>query len=698
MSVPPAAPPTLDVAALRPGERVEEYEIQQVLGGGGFGITYLARDTHLDLPVALKEYYPGELVARGPDGRVTPRTREGEAHHGFELGLQRFVDEARALATFRHPNIVRVLRYFRALGTAFIVMEYESGESLKRWLPHHGPLDEAGLLSIVLPLLDGLEAVHGAGFLHRDIKPDNIYVRADGSPVLLDFGAARRVLADGEMTNIVSPGFAPFEQYHSQGEQGPWTDIYSLGAVMYWMVTGRKPLEAAARIQSDGMQSAAALADTTLFSQSLLQAIEWSLQPTQKRRPQSVSQLRATLHASDATRVLPPPPPPPPAPEVPTARGELDVNALQRRTLLCTILFLDLVGYSARSVDDQVQVKRRLNELISRALTPVADEARLIIDTGDGAAVCFLEDPEEALDAALLLRDLVEQRYGNTLPVRVGLHMGPVRIVRDLNQQVNVVGDGINVAQRVMDFAQSNQILVSRAYHDVISRITDDRARMFRYLGPHQDKHGRIHELHMLRAHSSLPPARCAEDGDRTLPLPRPPTAPLDTQAVEDMAADLARRIGPLARVLVAKARRHAHSIADLREALAPLLDDPDEREAFLQAGSAITSPRSRPATDPAAPPREVTRTLPSSPTGPTGPSSPSAPSAGQRWPPQVLEALEQALTQHIGPLARMLVRRQAAVARDPQELAALLAEQVHPPAQREAFRQRALRLLAQTL
>lgn len=133
-------------------------------------------------------------------------------------------------------------------------MEYESGDPLKRWLPLNAPLGQGAVLSVILPLLDGLDAVHRAGFLHRDIKPDNIYVRADGTPVLLDFGAARRVTANQDMTNIVSPGFAPFEQYHSQGHQGPWTDIYSLGAVMYWMTTGRKPIESASRVKTDGMR------------------------------------------------------------------------------------------------------------------------------------------------------------------------------------------------------------------------------------------------------------------------------------------------------------------------------------------------------------------------------------------------------------------------------------------------------------
>src|SRR3954471_21329847 len=251
----PPGPPANegDAASLPPGLALADYVIDRPLGGGGFGITYLARDSNLQLPVAIKEYFPSEWVARAPDNAVRVRSSNPEHQEQYDWGLERFLDEARALATFRHPNIVRVLRYFRANGTAYIVMEYESGLPLKRWVPQNMPLSQKTLLSVIYPLLDGLEAVHNSGFLHRDIKPDNIYVRADGTPVLLDFGAARRVTANKDLTNIVSPGFAPFEQYHSHGNQGPWTDIYSLGAVMYWMTTGKKPIESAARVKVDGM-------------------------------------------------------------------------------------------------------------------------------------------------------------------------------------------------------------------------------------------------------------------------------------------------------------------------------------------------------------------------------------------------------------------------------------------------------------
>ena len=143
--------------------------------------------------------------------------------------------------------------------------------------------------------------MHKAGFLHRDIKPDNIYVRADGTPVLLDFGAARRVNSNRDMTNIVSPGFAPFEQYHSQGNQGPWTDVYSIGAVMYWMVTGKKPMESASRVKTDGMLPASSLAEASTFGLPLLRAIEWAMTPDEARRPQTVALFRDAIQGPEVT-------------------------------------------------------------------------------------------------------------------------------------------------------------------------------------------------------------------------------------------------------------------------------------------------------------------------------------------------------------------------------------------------------------
>ena len=176
-----------------------------------------------------------------------------------------------------------------------MVMEFVSGQPLGEWIRSRRPLGQGAVLGIAGPLLDGLEVVHSAGYLHRDIKPSNIFIREDGSPVLLDFGSARSTSSGGELTAIVTPGYAPIEQYHSQGQQGPWSDLYALGGVLYWMITGKRPVEAVARVRQDMLPPAAQAADRNRYSADLLAAIDWALTPHEERRPQSVPDLRSAL-------------------------------------------------------------------------------------------------------------------------------------------------------------------------------------------------------------------------------------------------------------------------------------------------------------------------------------------------------------------------------------------------------------------
>lgn len=274
------------LSALPQGHQLSEYRIERVLGIGGFGVTYLATDTNLNLPVALKEYLPKQIAMRRDDGAVTASSEDERPT--FEWGLARFLDEARTLAAFRHPNIVRVMRFFQANDTAYMVMEFVQGATLSEWIKPRRPLPPAILLSLIRPIAEGLDIVHGAGFLHRDIKPGNIFIRDDGSPVLLDFGAARAQSSGGEMTALVSPGYAPLEQYSQSSEQGPWSDLYALGGVMYWMVTGEKPVDATTRVRIDPQLPALDVADRDLYPETLLRAIDWALAPNEAERPQSV--------------------------------------------------------------------------------------------------------------------------------------------------------------------------------------------------------------------------------------------------------------------------------------------------------------------------------------------------------------------------------------------------------------------------
>ena len=281
--------------ALSQGTRIRDFEFHRVLGHGGFGITYLGWNLSLDIPVAIKEYLPTDWATREQDLSVVPQA--SQVASDFQWGLERFLDEARTLARFQHPNIVRVHQYFEAHGTAYIAMDYVEGEDLSAYLTRKGTLSEDELKSILYPLLDALEVIHRADFLHRDIKPGNIVIRdTDGSPVLLDFGSARQAIEakSRPITSIVTPGYAPIEQYSSQVRQGPWTDIYALGGVCYRALTGQVPYSATDRIRDDPL-TPLAQRYAGRVSGAFLSAIDWALTVDDRDRPQSVAAWRAAM-------------------------------------------------------------------------------------------------------------------------------------------------------------------------------------------------------------------------------------------------------------------------------------------------------------------------------------------------------------------------------------------------------------------
>jgi serine/threonine protein kinase len=273
-----------------------KYRIERVLGAGGFGITYEATDIGLNRAVAIKEYYPTEFAQRDQTRTVRPRS---EKHRPlFDHLRTSFLREAQILAQFEDPSIVRVISFFPAHGTAYMVMQYEVGSSMKAWLkqlnraPTQGELDR-----ILVNLLRALELMHSRDFLHRDIAADNIILRPDGNPVLLDFGSSRRVVAEttGTLTGIVKQGYSPPEQYSRESRsQGPWTDIYALGATLYHSVTGKMPPEGMARALEDDFVSSAAAAVGD-YRHEFLEAIDWSLEVQPRQRPQSVADWRQAL-------------------------------------------------------------------------------------------------------------------------------------------------------------------------------------------------------------------------------------------------------------------------------------------------------------------------------------------------------------------------------------------------------------------
>ena len=291
-------PAEAPAAGLPPGHRIAEYEIVRVLGAGGFGITYLAFDHRLDGPVAIKEYFPADLATRGDGWRVSAMATTNR--DVFAWGLDRFLDEARAIHRFRHPNVVRAHRYLEANGTAYIVMEYVEGESLKAILDRRGRLPADEWRPWMEALVDGLAHVHGHGYLHRDIKPANIVVRAeDAEPVLIDFGSARMQHRGRTHTQVLTAGYAPIEQYSTGAPQGPPADIYALAAVSYRVLTGGAAPSPPDRVLSDDYEP---LADRVLDAEAgWLAALDRGLAVRPEDRPPDVNAWSTALGTASAS-------------------------------------------------------------------------------------------------------------------------------------------------------------------------------------------------------------------------------------------------------------------------------------------------------------------------------------------------------------------------------------------------------------
>jgi serine/threonine protein kinase len=370
--------------ALPIGTEIEGFRIQAVVGAGGFGITYRAVDLLLDRVVAIKEFLPAALVARGADQRSAVPLGAAEAEQ-FGWGLERFRNEARTLVAFQHPNIVPVLRYFEAFGTGYLVMAFQDGRSLEDILAALGTLAEDEILAILRPLAAGLAEVHRKGFLHRDIKPGNIYIRRDGSPVLIDFGAARQALTrkGHGMTAIVTEGYAPYEQYEVDGHQGPWTDLYGLGAVLYHCIAGERPADAPKRVaarmrgEPDPMPAARELG-AGRYSDGLLGAIDAALALVEHQRPADVSAFMAIV---DGRAPVPAPVAPPALSDAGPVAG--DAAGAGRAAGPDTLM----VGAAAPAALDPDQARARLMAERRERAVPGPTRRRLV--TAAGLAVAL---------------------------------------------------------------------------------------------------------------------------------------------------------------------------------------------------------------------------------------------------------------------------------------------------------------------
>ena len=290
--------PTLTASSALPnGTRLGEFEITGVVGEGGFGIVYSARDSSLDRVVAIKEYLPSAFASRTTAGTVQVRSQEHSKT--FDAGLASFINEARMLAKFSHPGLVEVFRFWEGNGTAYMAMRYYRGVTLREMLRTNPQIvTEQWLCETLDPILLALQELHNERCYHRDIAPDNILVLPNGRSVLMDFGAARRIIGGmtRALTTVLKPGYAPIEQYSDDGSmaQGAWTDIYAVGGVLYHAMTGKVPVQAISRMMNDPLKPVATAARAE-FSANLSAVVMKCLAVMPENRYQSVDELRTAL-------------------------------------------------------------------------------------------------------------------------------------------------------------------------------------------------------------------------------------------------------------------------------------------------------------------------------------------------------------------------------------------------------------------
>ncbi|MES9832652.1 MAG: serine/threonine-protein kinase [Candidatus Thiodiazotropha sp. LLP2] len=276
------------------GTEIDCYVIMKVVASGGFSLIYLAEDEDTQDEVIIKEFLPKKLARRSSNGKVVPL--EDKQIDNFNRSLRLFYQEAKVLASLRHPNIVQVRGFFLANNTGYLVMDHERGKNLASYIKKRsGSLSTRFIMTVFPPILDALSQIHSRNLLHLDIKPSNIHLRTGGNPLLLDFGAVHEVRNEGTRTGrVVTTGFSPVEQYYQSGNVGPWSDVYAIGASMRACLDGKAPPSAIERHAKEKLKPAARIYRRR-YPAAMLEAIDWAMEIDYEKRPQNASELLNAL-------------------------------------------------------------------------------------------------------------------------------------------------------------------------------------------------------------------------------------------------------------------------------------------------------------------------------------------------------------------------------------------------------------------
>ncbi len=285
--------------SLPTGAHIDCYLINRLIGRGGFSLIYLAEDVDTHDMVVIKEYLPRKLAVR--DQGMEVKIADDARQEPFNNGRRLFYQEAKALGTLKHPNIVKVRHFFLANGTAYLVMDYERGTNLGAYVKQRkGGLSTAFINTVFPPVLDALSLVHARGHLHLDIKPSNIHLRPGGSPILLDFGAVHQMATtrSNQRSQVITQGYSPYEQYYVAGYVGPWSDVYAIGATMRTCIEGKPPPSAIERHAQDAMKPLTAVsAVKRRYPAHLLEVIDWALEVDPLLRPQNAGEMLEALRS-----------------------------------------------------------------------------------------------------------------------------------------------------------------------------------------------------------------------------------------------------------------------------------------------------------------------------------------------------------------------------------------------------------------